>query len=280
MLRTYSIISLLVGALLTLLNSSVWCESILFSGSIGSNPGLTHTVFHGSDHRYDTISDLRLRGDPWYNVSAPSMNFDRGPVAWKYRISVTVFWVGEQATEANPVSNTESAWDVSWIGHYGGEDDPIKRTNFIPAGFTPGLNPFYVALPYNDLDDQHTRPEAPLVIPWFKDRFVRDGQSVCKGHWVAIRHGKRICYAQWEDVGPFQVDHWQYVFGGERPRPNPNHDSGLDVSPAVHDYLGLSGSDVCDWKFVNVYEVPDGPWTLYGDNNTRRVGSKDSRKSR
>ena len=46
------------------------------------------------------------------------------------------------------------------------------------------------------------------------------------------------------------------------------HDSGLDVSPAVRDYLGLSGSDVCDWKFVDVYEVPDGPWTLYGDNNT------------
>jgi hypothetical protein len=130
------------------------------------------------------------------------------------------------------ITNTESAWDASWIEHYGGEDDPTKRTNFIPAGFTPGLNPFYVALPYNDVDDHHTRPEAHLVIPWFKDRFVRDGQSVCKGHWVAIRHGKRICYAQWEDVGPFQVDHWQYVFGGEGPRPNPNHDSGLDVSPA------------------------------------------------
>jgi len=69
-------------------------------------------------------------------------------------------------------------------------------------------------------------------------------------------------------VGPFQIDHWQYVFGSERPRPNRNHDTGLDVSPAVRDYLGMSGMDVCDWKFVNVYEVPDGPWALYGDNNT------------
>jgi hypothetical protein len=155
--------------------------------------------------------------------------------AWKYKIAVTVFWVGEQPTEANPLSNMKSAWDVSWVDHYGGEDDPTKRTNFIPSGFTPGLNPFYVALPYNDVDDQHTKPEAPLIIPWFKDCFVRDGQSVCKGHWVAIRHGRRICYAQWEDVGPFQTDHWQYVFGSERPRPNPNRDSGLDVSPAVRD---------------------------------------------
>ncbi len=120
-LRTYSITSLLVGALLTVLNSSVWSESILFSGAAGKNPCLTHTVFHGSDHRYDTLSDLRLRDDPFDNISAPSTNFDRGPVAWKYKISVTVFWVGEQAAEANPISNTESAWDASWIEHYGGE---------------------------------------------------------------------------------------------------------------------------------------------------------------
>jgi hypothetical protein len=280
MWRTYSITPLLVGALLALLNSVVGSESVLFSRATGKNPCLTHTVFHGSDHHYDAISDSRVRDDASYHVSPQSMNFDRGLCPWKYRISVTVFWVGEQATGANPTSNSESAWDESWIDHYGGEDDPVKRTNFVPAGFTPRLNPFYVALPYNDVDDHHTRPEASLVIPWFKDCFVREGQSVCKGHWVAIRHGRRICYAQWEDVGPFHVDHWQYVFGGERPRPNPNNDSGLDVSPAVRDYLGLSGLDVCDWKFVDVYEVPIGPWTVYGDNNTRRVGSKDSRKSR
>jgi len=26
--------------------------------------------------------------------------------------------------------------------------------------------------------------------------------------------------------------------------------------------------DVCDWKFVDLHEVPYGPWALYGDNNT------------
>ena len=31
---------------------------------------------------------------------------------------------------------------------------------------------------------------------------------------------------------------------------------------------GISGIDVCDWKFVDVYEVPDGSWALYGDDNT------------
>jgi hypothetical protein len=42
----------------------------------------------------------------------------------------------------------------------------------------------------------------------------------------------------------------------------------LAVSPAVRDYLGMSGKDVCDWKFVDFREVPPGPWTKYGDNNT------------
>jgi hypothetical protein len=151
---------------------------------------------------------------------------------------------------------------------YGGDDDPLLRINFLPLGFVPKQNPFYVALPYNDVEEDHTRSEAATVIPWFDAAFVRDGQSVCKGHWVALRHGRRVCYAQWEDVGPFQTDHWQYVFGPERPRPNANHDAGIDVSPAVRDYLGMSGMDVCDWKFVNVWEVPIGPWTLYGDDNT------------
>ena len=33
-------------------------------------------------------------------------------------------------------------------------------------------------------------------------------------------------------------------------------------------YLGMSGMDVCDWKFVDLEGVPDGPWALYSDNNT------------
>ena len=47
-----------------------------------------------------------------------------------------------------------------------------------------------------------------------------------------------------------------------------NQGAGLDVSPAVRDYLGMNDTDVTDWKFVDFAEVPNGPWTLYGDNNT------------
>jgi hypothetical protein len=199
-----------------------------------------------------------------------SLGTGSGEYAWKQGIATTVFWVGEQATVNNPVSNDKSAWDNGWVSSYGGTDSPNAedRINFLPVSFTPRQNPFYVALPYNDVDDHHTKPEAAQVIPWFNSSFVRDGQSVCKGRWIAIRHGKKVCYAQWEDVGPFQTDHWQYVFGNERPRPNRNQDAGLDVSPAVRQYLGLGNIDLCDWKFVEFLRVPMGPWALYGDNNT------------
>jgi hypothetical protein len=200
-----------------------------------------------------------------------------GPYPWRYNITATVFWIGEPASPQHPVSNEKSAWDADWVSRYGGIDDPgtAARRNFIPAGFVPGLNPFYVALPYNDVDDQRTKPEATFVVPWFRAVFVREGASVCKGRWVAIRHGRRVCYAQWEDVGPFCTDHWQYVFGTERPRANANQDAGLDVSPAVRDYLGLSGIDHCDWKFVDLAYVPFGPWSLYGvDNPFVRLGGR------
>jgi hypothetical protein len=192
-----------------------------------------------------------------------------GDCTWKLGIATTVFWIGEQASAGNPVSNKKSAWDSSWISSYGGTDTPISedRLNFAPASFIPRQNPFYVALPYNDVHDSHTKAEAAQVIPWYQGSFALDGQSVCKGRWVMIRHGNKVCYAQWEDVGPFQTDHWQYVFGDERPRPNGNRDAGLDVSPAIHDYLGLSDMDFCDWKFVDFNHVPSGPWTIYGDNN-------------
>jgi hypothetical protein len=189
--------------------------------------------------------------------------------AWKTNIVTTVFWVGEQAGGNNPVPNFRSSWDLNWQANYGGFDNPEKsdRRNYIPVSFVPRQNPFYCALPYNDVTHGQFKPEAPLVIPWFKQSYMGQGQSVCWHHWIAIRKGNRTCYSQWEDCGPFRTDHFQYVFGNERPKPNLNHGAGLDVSPAVRDYLGLQPTDVTDWQFVNTQDVPPGPWRSYGDNN-------------
>jgi len=200
----------------------------------------------------------------------PALSEGPGRYPWRLGIITTIFWIGERPRGNNPVPNARSSWDKYWYYNYGGYDtpDPGSRRNFIPINFVPRQNPFYVALPYNDVEHGHTKYEAREVIPWFKQAFVRDGQTVLKNRWIEVRHANRVCYAQWEDCGPFRTDHWQYVFGNERPRPNLNQGAGLDVSPAVRDYLGLGIKDPCDWKFVEFREVPPGPWAMYGDNNT------------
>ncbi|PYJ48897.1 MAG: hypothetical protein DME87_10985 [Verrucomicrobia bacterium] len=182
----------------------------------------------------------------------------------------TVFWIGEQPSGNNPVPNRTSSWDKNWTRNYGGFDDPnpSHRSNYIPVKFTPRQNPFYCALPYSDKANTGHRPEAPRVVPWFKEAYQGPAISTCKDRWVAIRRGNRTVYAQWEDAGPFRTDHWQYVFGNERPKPNLNKGAGLDVSPAVRDYLGLSETDVTDWRFVDFSQVPRGPWSTVGENNT------------
>jgi len=189
---------------------------------------------------------------------------------WKKDIVTTLFWIGEQPSRNNPVPNRTSSWDKQWTRNYGGFDDPnpAHRSNYVPVKFTPRQNPFYCALPYNDKAHTGHRPEAPRVVPWFKEAYQGPAVSTCKGRWVAIHKGNRTVYAQWEDAGPFRTDHWQYVFGNERPKPNLNKGAGLDVSPAVRDYLGMNPTDVTDWRFVEFSEVPRGPWSTLGENNT------------
>lgn len=198
--------------------------------------------------------------------------------SWKQQIVTTIFWIGEKPSENNPVPNRASSWDKEWSKSYGGFDDPnpASRRDYIPANFTPRQNPFYCALPYNDKAATGHRPEASRVVPWFNEAYQGPAVSVCKDRWIAIRKGNKVAYAQWEDAGPFRTDHWQYVFGNERPKPNLNKGAGLDVSPAVRDYLGLNETDVTDWQFVDFKDVPRGPWSKLGENNTFVIADRNA----
>ena len=227
--------------------------------------------------------------DPFRDIS--SLAFTPGQLAaefqpgqrypWKSNIVTTIFWIGEKPSANNPVPNRVSSWDTEWTKNYGGTDDPnpAHRSNYMPVKFTPGLNPFYCALPYNDKAKEGHRPEASRVVPWFNEAYQGPAVSTCKGRWIAIRKGNRTAYAQWEDAGPFRTDHWQYVFGNERPKPNLNKGAGLDVSPAVRDYLGLQPTDVTDWRFVEFSEVPRGPWSTHGENNTFVINDRAKGKA-
>jgi hypothetical protein len=186
-------------------------------------------------------------------------------------VTATLFWVGEGADASNAyISNAQSAFDAHWLAHFGGVDAPSPRTGYLPAGFTPAENPFYVALPYSDFDDNGKRKQnAALVIPWAAARTYQPLESMVKNRWVrvtSVRTG-RSCYAQWEDAGPGIYDDFQYVCGMTAPA-NPfaiaglSAASALDVSPAVRDCLGLN-EDIMrlSWRFVEDADVAPGPWT-------------------
>jgi hypothetical protein len=189
---------------------------------------------------------------------------------WRQNITATIFWIGEKPGGRNPTSNHQSSWDGEWEKNYGGYDNPdtTARENYAPKAFRPGLNPFYIALPYNDcVNHRQHRPEASRVIPWFTRYKLPAGHSSCRGRWLQIYYKKKVCYAQWEDCGPFVTDDWKYVFGGHPPRNHANNKAGIDVSPAVRDYLGLKSGDKLHWRFVEFGNIPRGPWAWYGKNN-------------
>jgi hypothetical protein len=253
--------------------------SALFAhGTVSKAEPTNSTMSTKSERKHDgsRISVDSLAFAPSHLRSAPPSPGEGFP--WKRSIVTTVFWIGEKPSENNPVPNKSSSWDKEWSKSYGGLDDPNRanRSDFIPVKFTPRQNPFYCALPYNDKAATGHRPEAPRVVPWFKEAYQGPGVSVCKDRWIAIRKGNKIAYAQWEDAGPFRTDHWQYVFGNERPKPNLNKGAGLDVSPAVRDYLGMNETDVTDWQFVDFKDVPRGPWSSLGENNTFVIADREA----
>lgn len=177
-------------------------------------------------------------------------------------ISTTYFWVGEDANGDNHnISNSPSCWDEKWTSHFGGIDNPDKRSGFSPAGFKPNENPFYFALPYNDFDSNGNRKSGlAAYIPWFNAKQWGSNESVCKNQWIKIVKSNKVAYAQWQDAGPFGEDDVSYVFGTAQPKSKSNDRAGLDVSPAVRDYLNLSDVDKTSWQFVDGKDVPDGPW--------------------
>jgi len=186
------------------------------------------------------------------------------------RIKTTFFYIGENDIyKSGVIDNGSSAWTENWVKAYGGIDFPDKRDGYFPAGFIPKENPFYFALPYNDVTD-HGHKESVKSIPILKKwKALEDSKgsddfvSYCKNKWIKINYRGKVCYAQWEDVGPFETDDVNYVFGNARPKNKKNGGVGLDISPACFKYLGMKDNDYTDWQFVDFKDVPDGPWLKY-----------------
>jgi len=181
----------------------------------------------------------------------------RGP--WK-QATATVFWVGEDETTDNGfIHNRASAWDPDWEASFGGVDTPEERCGYHPCAFTPNENPFYIALPYNDMRNRGTRKNNTHLIPWNDSDAT---STLLKDRWVEVKVGPRSCFGQWEDVGPFETNDIEYVFGDAAwPANETGTGAGIDLSPAMRDCLSLGDVAEVEWRHVDAAAVPRGPWT-------------------
>lgn len=202
---------------------------------------------------------------------------------WHTDIVATTFWVGEIFDpNAEDGSQVLSTYDAQWMDHYGGCDgvvvdqdcrtEPRTASNgYFPTAMTPLENPFYLDLPFDDLNNPAAFARRGQVVPWASDPQYKDlvddaTTSLMKNRWVQLRKGDRTCYAQIQDAGPGQYDDAEYVFGADDRRPlnTEFNGAGMDVSPAVNGCLGFADvngeNDRVDWRFVDDDDVPAGPW--------------------
>ncbi len=174
-------------------------------------------------------------------------------------VLATIFWAGEGSDASNGyITNVMSAWDDDWLNSFGGYDDPDDRCGSLPCKFTPKENPFYFALPYNDLDDNGERKSNAALVPWFEE--TKQLQTIIKNRWIEVVYSGNTCYGQWQDVGPYLEDDFEYVFGNAEPSNTFGLQAGIDLSPAMRDCLTMNDNEIVGWRFVDDNEVPTGPW--------------------
>jgi len=234
-------------------------------------------IFNGSAGTADLVVD----------VSGYTRSGSPATVARTYPLHTgivsTTFWVGEIFDpSASDGSQMYSTYDDDWYAHFGGCDGITstgchteRRTagnGYFPTRMTPHENPFYLDLPFDDVNNSSAFTRRAQVIPWAVDPgyagHANDGNfSYMKNRWVQISKGGKTCYGQIQDAGPGQYNDATYVFGTTDARPlNRRYNAaGLDVSPALNGCLGYSSldgdSDVVSWRFVEAGAVPSGPWT-------------------
>ena len=195
-------------------------------------------------------------------------------------IASTTFWVGEIFDpDASDGSQMISTYDRDWFAHYGGCDGVAsaacgteRRTaanGYFPLHMMPKENPFYLDLPFDDVNNPAAYSRRAQVIPWANDPgyagHANDQEfSYMKNRWVQITKGAHTCYGQIEDAGPGQYNDADYVFGTAKPQNHRYGGAGMDVSPALNGCLGFADvngdNDQVDWRFVEFHEVPAGPW--------------------
>jgi hypothetical protein len=246
---------------------------------------------------------LILLAIPGCTASSGGTGEDNYP--WHTNIVATTFWVGEIFDPNVPDgSQVFSTYDKDWEANYGGCDGVLAPTcqtqqrtvanGYMPTDMTPKENPFYLDLPFDDVNDSTAFKQRCQVIPWAaadnaatgKNNCANSNYSYMKNRWVQLTGPNgNTCYGQIEDAGPSSGSLYHdanYVFGTNNARPankqfsgDKTQGAGADVSPALNGCLGfkdLDGdNDHVSWRFIDRANVPAGPWlnvvTTSGVNN-------------
>jgi len=201
-------------------------------------------------------------------------------------VPASVFQIGvEVPGQGEDAQSVRSGWDRNWAAHFGGCDgygsagvtcrsDLAGRTSpdWFPVALVPKENPYYVGLPYNDLDDLAGRAASPWAHdPGYAQHLADPAFSLLKNRWVQVTGSTGSCYAQVEDTGPGPSDAG-YVLGAARP----GHTPAINLSPAVARCIGVTDAATgirVDWAFVD--RPPTGPWTAV---LTTRQSDPDGRR--
>jgi hypothetical protein len=218
-----------------------------------------------------------------------------GTSALHTNIVSTTFWVGEIFDASLPDgSQMFSAYNSNWFASFGGCDGVstgggcgtearTAANGFFPTQMTPKENPFYLDLPFDDVNDGTAFKERCQVVPWATADNAASGVNHCadsnysymKNHWVQLTGPSgSVCYGQVEDAGPSSgvlYHDANYVFGTADARPantqfsgDSSQGAGADVSPSLTGCLGFADvngdTDHVKWRFVDRSSVPAGPW--------------------
>ena len=265
----------------------------------------TTTTIHSITTSGSQNSATTTAGKP---SSVPTADAGRS-YPWHTGVVSTTFWVGEIFDPGLPdgsqvCSTYDSEWAYRWSGvatgrvpasspgcpgaPTGGCDgipspgkcatEPRTASNgFFPTRVTPRENPFYLDLPFDDLNDPTGFSTRCSVIPWAGDpgyagHCSDQSFSYLKNRWVRlVGPNGATCYGQIQDAGPSSGDKYHdstYVFGSSDARPANKlfNNAGVDVSPALNGCLGFSDldgqNDRVAWQFVDAVDVPEGPWRL------------------
>ena len=266
-------------------STSVLVAGVLLAAALaGCVPQHPAPEAHPTSSRHRSPSPTATATPTAPLVASPPPAAATSPYPWHHGIVSTTFWVGEifdpSAADGSQVIST---YDSDWLGSFGGCDGVARSgscetearspaNGWFPTSMTPRQNPFYLDLPYDDINDPSGFAQRGAVIPWahtppYSAHAGDDGFSYLKNRWVELQRNGRTCYGQIEDAGPGEYQDATYVFGASDARPaNKRYGgAGMDVSPALTGCLAfpeLDGtSGVVDWRFVEAGQVPAGPWT-------------------